>query len=100
MLSLVDLSVMHLLRKEGTRANTALAGGQTLRYMIQRGHMMAGRGNHGKVWLADLKRQDMRAHHVHAVTEDDLSQLLPAHYAEVVIIVVVVFVGEICLFDL
>ncbi len=29
-----------------------------------------------------------RAHHVHAVVEDDLPQLLPAHHAQTVIILV------------
>ena len=40
------------------------------------------------------------AHHVHAMAEDDLPQILPAHYAEVVIIVMIVSVREVCFLNL
>ena len=34
-----------------------------------------------------------RAHHVHAVVEGDLPQLLPAHYAQVVLILIMIFLA-------
>ena len=45
----------------------------------------AGRIEHSEAWHMK-KDRSAGAHHVHAVVEDNLPQVLPAHYAEVFII--------------
>lgn len=44
--------------------------------------------------------RDCGAHHVHALIEDDLPDSLPAHYAKIIILLVSIFLGDVCFGDL